>query len=221
VPSSSLIRVRPSRLGRVSFGPSSAAWLLLIGATSAVAQDSTTVRGRVIDALTSQAVAGAVVTHLGSARATTTDGHGDFTLTLELQSSYPLRIEQLGYETSQLLLPSTTRTDFTTISLMPKPLELRGLEVVTDRFAERRRFSFLPVDVLGPDVLATTHGTAYDIVKNAIPAARMCADDMGQLCIYRRRVREVSVCIDEMKVYRGALELDRHRTLQPWSWGCS
>jgi Carboxypeptidase regulatory-like domain len=211
------------------------------------------VRGRVIDALTGRAVAGAVVTHLGSARATTTDGHGNFTLTLELHSSYPLRIEQLGYEPSQLLLPSTTRTDFTTISLMPKPLELRGLEVVTDRFAERRRFSFLPVDVLGPDVLATTHGTAYDIVKNAIPAARMCADDMGQLCIFRRRVRKVSVCIDEMKIYRGALELERykpwelymvevydrglqvrvytrrftdrlrerHRKLQPWSWGCS
>ena len=111
-----------------------------------------------IDAVALTPVPGAVIRHLSSSATAVADNEGRFSLEVETIGVYVLRVEQLGYEDSQAMLPSTAPIEFTTISIQPKPIELQGLEVsVASQFEQRRTASAREVRVLDhPSFSAST-----------------------------------------------------------------
>ena len=113
---------------------------------SAQATPTVSIEGRVIDALALTPVPGAVIRHLSSSATAVADNEGRFSLEVETIGVYVLRVEQLGYEDSQAMLPSTAPIEFTTISIQPKPIELQGLEVsVASQFLESGDLCFLGI----------------------------------------------------------------------------
>jgi len=187
-----------------------AAALLLLGtALSVHAQETVTLRGRVIDADTRRPIHGAIVLPLASTRGYVTDTLGRFTLEVPASGAYPLTAEQLGYAMADVVLASTAPIEFTTILLKPNPIALEGLSVLVDRFERRRRFYYGPIRVMDQaQLLRRPASSAYDVVRSNLPMARPCVDDMNELCTFRRGRREpVDICVDEVRAYGGAMEL--------------
>jgi hypothetical protein len=167
------------------------------------------IRGRVLDAATSRPVPGAVVRHLTTPAVTVTDSSGAFVLSLPPGDRYSLRVEQLGYETSMTVLPSTAPVEFSTVLLATAPLELEGLEVTVDRFEQRRRVAFQPVTVVDAARLSDALGTTYEVVLRLVTGGRPCPDDIRMICKQRRGVRRVNVCIDDRTSYEPRYDLER------------
>ena len=178
--------------------------------TAAQEFDPVPVRGRILDAATSRPVPGAVVRHLTSPAVTVTDSLGGFTLLLPPDGRYPLRVEQLGYEPSLTVLPSTAPIELSTLFLTAAPLELQGIVVTVDRFAERRRQAFQAVTVVDASRLAGALGRSYEVVLRLVTGGRACPTDPNAICKQRRGMRPVQVCIDDRKVYEVRNELDRY-----------
>ncbi|HSG09113.1 MAG TPA: carboxypeptidase regulatory-like domain-containing protein [Longimicrobiales bacterium] len=171
------------------------------------------IRGRVADAVTAQPVPGAVVRHLTSPAVTVTDSAGAFLLMLPPDGRYPLRVEQLGYETSLLVLPSTAPIEFSELSLTAAPLELKGIEVTVDRFAQRRRQASRTVRVVGAERLAQAYGDTYQVVARLVTGARPCPLDSRQICRQAPGgLKPVAVCADDRTSYDVPADLER---LQP------
>ena len=167
------------------------------------------IRGRVLDAATSRPVPGAVVRHMTSPAVTVTDSAGAFVLSLPPDGRYPLRVEQLGYETSLTVLPSTASVELSTLLLTAAPLELQGLEVTVDRFEQRRRVAFQPVDVVDAARLSGALGTSYEVVLRLVTGARACTDALRMICKQRRGLRRVQVCVDDRTAYEPRYDLER------------
>ena len=187
--------------------------LLALCALNAQAQVATTVTvaGRIIDSSTRAPVRGAVVRHLASNTAAVADSAGMFTLEVEPTGAYVIRVEQLGYEDSQAVLPSTAPIEVTTIAIRPKPLELEGLEVnVVSQFERRRISSARPVTVLDQVKIAELGGYGRETLVRAIPLTRLCYLPDGALCFLGKGGSKdrVSICIDELPAYRGVSDLD-------------
>jgi len=215
-------------------GASRAHWLLLALMAAAcvprgaAAQDypPVPIKGRVLDASTSQPLAGAVVRHLTGTAVTVTDSAGSFTILLPPDGRYPLRLEQLGYETSFAILPSTAPIETTDLYLTPAPLELQGIVVTVDRFAERRRRAMQPSRVVDAARLSEAYGNTYDVILRTIPGARPCPNDYQSVCKLARTSlgrgmlsragsrlewRKIPLCLDDRVVYDARAEFDRYR----------
>jgi hypothetical protein len=169
------------------------------------------IRGQVLDAATERPVSGAVVRFMAGPGTTVTDTAGMFTLSLPPDGRYPLRIEQLGYETTFLVLPSTAPIELSTLFLTAKPLELEGIEVTVDRFAARRRMSLRRARVMDAGALTSALGGTFDVVMRAMIGGRPCITDGDRICKLRRGERGVSVCVDDRSMYRHRQELDRYQ----------
>ncbi|MCH8145615.1 MAG: hypothetical protein IIA55_12940 [Gemmatimonadetes bacterium] len=144
------------------------------------------------------------------------DNEGRFSLEVEAIGVYVLRVEQLGYEDSQAVLPSTAPIEFTTISIQPKPIELQGLEVsVASQFEQRRTASAREVRVLDQVAIAELGGYGRETLKRAIPLTRLCFLESGDLCFLGigGSKQMVSICFDELRAYGGVGDLDR---MSPW-----
>ena len=96
-----------------------------------------TVVGQVLDRLTGEPVAGALVEILTLHERTLTGEHGQFLLRGIEPGDYEIGVERLGYELT--VVPVTLDGDRLTIELEPKPAVLEGLEVTVDRMERRRR----------------------------------------------------------------------------------
>lgn len=169
------------------------------------------IRGQVLDAATERPVSGAVVRFMAGPGTAVTDTAGMFTLSLPPDGRYPLSIEQLGYETTFLVLPSTAPVELSTLYLTAKPLELGGIEVTVDRFAARRRVSLRRARVMDAGRLTNALGGTFDVVMRAMIGGRPCITDGDRICKLRRGEQGVSVCVDDRLMYRHRLELDRYQ----------
>jgi hypothetical protein len=181
------------------------------GAASVVdAQESVSLRGRVIDRETRMPIEGAIVLPAGGTRGYVTDSLGLFVLSAPAGGAYALTAEQLGYAVAEVTLASTAPEEFSTILLTPNPIAMEGLTVLVDRFEQRRRFHFGPVRVLDQAALLRRGASsAYDIVRANVPFARPCSADMNRLCVWRRgQRRTVQMCLDEAPAYGGISDLE-------------
>jgi hypothetical protein len=136
--------------------------------------------GRVLDAATGLPVFGALVRPTGNRPASATDTAGAWVLEVPEAEEYVIALVQLGYRTALLTLPTKAPREFTTVLLGADPIELEGLEVLVDRFEERRGFCMGSVKVLDQQRLVSAQAAS------------------------------VGVCLDEEPVYRAATELERY-----------
>lgn len=168
--------------------------------------------GRVLDAATGLPVFGALVRPTGDRPASVTDTAGVWVLELPEAEEYVVAVAQLGYRAALLTLPTTAPGEFTTVLLEADPIELEGLEVLVDRFEERRRFYMGRVTVLDQKRLMSAYAASLlDIVVANVPGSRFCPDRPDDLCVsVRGEPSSVGVCLDEEPVYRVATELERY-----------
>lgn len=192
-------------------GALTAAWVCASApGVSAQDFDPVPIRGRVLEESTDRPVAGAAVRFAPGRPSTVTDSAGRFVLDLPPDGRYPIRVEQFGYETALVVLPSTAPLEVSTVYLSVAPLELQGISVTVDRFAERRRRAFRSSTVLDAARLAGALGGTFDVVSRSVVGGRPCPTDPFSICKMRRgSLRTVSVCIDDQVAYRPKEELDR------------
>lgn len=183
---------------------------VIVPARPGAGQDRVTIRGQVLDLVTHTPINGAFVARMGSNQGVLTDSLGNFALSQLADWSYPVSVENLGYETVSLVLPSTAPNEFATIFLRPDPIALEGITVLVDRFERRRRTYFGPVTVIDQERIADGPAeSVFDLMRRSIPFARFCGQAMEELCTIRRgRQVRVGVCIDERPAFAGARELE-------------
>lgn len=98
--------------------------------------DPLTIRGQVVDAESGSPVAGALVEPPDRRSARVTDPEGRFAIP-DLRPGERLDVSLLGYETARVSVPRDGGT--LRIELEPDPIVLAGIEVLSDRFEDRRR----------------------------------------------------------------------------------
>lgn len=108
-----------------------------------------TVKGKVVDALSGEALFGAVVGEKGTTNGVTTDFDGEFSLTVE---RYPatLSIALIGYISREVLV--NTPQERITVNLEPNDQLLKDVTIVSDRILEKQKQNPLTVETM--DVIA-------------------------------------------------------------------
>jgi hypothetical protein len=155
---------------------------------------------------------GAFVSITGDDWGTLTDEHGRFTLAKVMPGTVSLTAEQLGYDT--LTVQRTVEAGVpVTLTMTAKPLLLKGLNVVVNRFARRRMSAPVSVQLFSRDQLATS--AAPDMFNFMQAHAGIWMEPcvgIGTMCVYRRgRFIEPYVYIDEVPVFGGMDFLDSMR----------
>jgi hypothetical protein len=179
----------------IARGSTAAVLLLGLIAIPLAGQQSAkvTARGTVIDAATSEPIAGAYVGVQDSRSGVPTNARGEFILT-RVPVGATIEVTHLGYAgwTQRVDGSETLR-----IALRVDPIVMNALEVVTDRFEQRRRASGVASRSYTADqIIGAPVTDARDFALLRAPFGR-CADGRGD-CIYRRgRWRQPSICIDD------------------------
>lgn len=188
-----------------------------------LAQDGAVIVGRVEDATTGQPVEGARVASIDFNTAAFTDSLGAFLIVLEPSDSLSLYVEQYGYLSQQFDLPQAARRTRTRLLLQPAPIELDGVEVLTEssvtkvlnQLRSRRNAYFGSVSVLDRRALERSGGTVFDLLRARIPAMFECTEGLSGLCVRGRGVSfqggvpavPLHVCVDSWESYGAASEL--------------
>ncbi len=169
------------------------------------AQSGAVLQGRVIDAETAAPVVAAFVSLAGADRGVLTDSLGFFALPVRRAPSYQVRVTQLGYSRLDVTLPPEAETREFTVRLPMDPIAIRGLTVLTERLADRRRGPFGIADVVTRDqLLRAPDASGYEFVRRRLPFVEACSFDTEALCMSGRSVmgdrRAVRVCVDGRRV---------------------
>ena len=185
----------------------------LASPSSVLAQDTddltVVLRGLVMDELSGQPLHGAFVTPTGSDTGYLTDSTGVFLLKVaRSNSAYALSAEQLGYVSAQFSVSTADAEGMIELRLVPDPVVLQGLHVLTDRFQSRRRAVATPVrsfdrgDLLRASSFDVADHLRYHsgIFVTACRGTRLCVRSRG-------RVVQPRIYIDEMPVYGGLDQL--------------
>jgi len=95
--------------------------------------------------------------------------------------------------------------------LAPDPVQIEGLTVLTERLADRRRGPYGIGDIMVRDQLLTTSaGTGFDLVRSMMPFLQPCDRESEALCMGGRLgingARQVTVCVDGHKVSQEVME---------------
>lgn len=210
----------PGRAKLLLWAISVAVVLAALLARDALAQERETVEpfdlvGFVTDLETGQPLVGAFVALEGSDWGSVTDERGRYRIPDAFPGPAVLTAEQLGYEE---LFWHGNIADGSPVELRmePKPVELEGLRVVTDRFRSRRNSTATSVQTFDSEDLATApQATVLDFVAGRSVSQRTACGrvDRGDDCLFirGRRVAPV-VYVDEHPVLGGLDYLD---TLRP------
>ena len=133
--------------------------VVLGGAGVLVGQEGDTeVRGRVLAAGTGEVVAGAWIALEGRDWGTYSRSDGTFALPQVPDGPRRYEVEALGYETALLTLDPADEIQI--VELAPDPVQLEGVEVVTDRFRARRNAVATSVRVFDKQRLAFEGGSS-------------------------------------------------------------
>ena len=176
--------------------------LLAITAVAVEGQEPEVLQGRVVDTQTMGPVARAFVAQVGSQRGVVTDSLGRFALPMDSAFARSIRVVQFGYRELQTNVPMGGEGRVLNVLLVPDPIQLDGLTVLTERLADRRRGVFGIADILLQEQLMTgPEGSGFDLVRRMLPFVELCDRDNSEaLCIGGRLgasgKRQVTVCID-------------------------
>lgn len=190
---------------------------ILVGAALAWAGPASAqaglLRGHLLDGATRQPVFGAWIALAGVGRGVLSDSTGYFAIPVPASDLYMLEIRQLGYRDLSLTFTAETAAEPLLLQLDPDPVKIQGLEVLVDRFEDRRRGPFGAVDVLTQDdLLRTADGAASDLVRRLVPFARPCDPVNGQdekMCVNSGgQFEPLSICVDNRQVVESMVELE-------------
>ncbi len=204
-------------MGRSATGQSPLAATVLAALAMAVpcapltAQEETRERsgeviGQVVDARTGTPLAGAFVSLAGSDRGSFTNREGRFQLTGLDVGPHTIAIQQLGYETLLATVEVAISGAALRILMDPDPILLEGLEIVSDRFMQRRRSVAARVIAFGPEDLTNSpHWSVSDFVaSHAMTHLFPCEIRFSDVCVRERgQGVGVRVYVDEMPVLSG------------------
>ena len=199
--------------GRTGIGGALLALLLVTTPQAGSGQTPGLLRGHLADAETYTPLFGAYVALAGADRGVLSDSTGYFALPVAIQAQYTVRVRQLGYRELSMTVTAESAADPLLFQLTPDPVKIRGLEVLVDRFQDRRRGPFGAVDVLTQrDLLKAPDGAASDLVRRMVPFARPCdamaGEDSG-LCVNNAgRFTPLTICVDNRKVQESMVELE-------------
>ena len=216
-------------MGRSATGQSPLAATVLAALAMAVpcapltAQEETRERsgeviGQVVDARTGTPLAGAFVSLAGSDRGSFTNREGRFQLTGLDVGPHTIAIQQLGYETLLATVEVAISGASLRILMDPDPILLEGLEIVSDRFMQRRRSVAARVIAFGPEDLTNSpHWSVSDFVaSHAMTHLFPCEIRFSDVCVRERgQSVGVRVYVDEMPVLSGWDLPANFRSAQP------
>lgn len=172
--------------------------------------------GTVVDGETGAPLSGAFVSLTGSDwTALSTEG-GLFRIPGVRPGRLALTVETLGYRTLHWegdVAPGVA----VALRVVPEPVVLEGLKVVTDRFRARRNATATPVLAFQREALArATQESVLDFVRlrAGLHRTRCRGGALNDVCFFvRGRPAQATVYVDEMPVLGG---LDYLAHLQPW-----
>ena len=193
-----------------------AAALATDGSPIAAQDDSSTksgeVVGVVVDAGTEAPLVGAFVSIVESDWGIFTNQDGRFRLGEIAIGPHSITIEHLGYTTIETKVDAAARSGEPVRLLMqPDPILLEGLEIVSDRFRNRRRGAATPVRTFELDVLSTSPSSSLREFLNvrAIAALFPCEGRYSDTCVMARgRRAEALAYFDEVRLAGGWSYLD-------------
>jgi hypothetical protein len=167
-------------------------------------------RGHLLDASTYAPVAGAFVALQESNRGVLSDSEGYFALPVPRADQYTLRVRQLGYRDLSMSLTAESAAQPLLFQLDPDPVEIDGLEILVQRFQDRRRGPFGAVDVIDNEqLLRDPSGAASDLVRRVVPFARPCTPEDENLCVNTQgRLDPLMICVDDRRVNEFMVELE-------------
>ncbi len=172
--------------------------------------------GVVVDAETGAPLLGAFVSLAGEDWGSVTDAQGRFRLTEVFPGRIELTVAQLGYEDLEQEAVAGPGMAPLVLPMKPKPILLKGLRVVTDRFRWRRNAAAVSVWTLDrEDLVGSTDDNALDFLaaRRGLIRARCGGGSLGTECLFiRGRVRAPVVYVDETPVLGG---LDYLASYQP------
>ena len=186
---------------QVGIGLCGLAVALTPGGVSGQRQVAGILRGQVLDAMTLAPAPGVYVAPVGASQGTLTDAEGRFALELRATPGTRIRASQLGYFDLETGLDPNWASRPVTLVLRPDPVKLRGLTVLGERLAERRRGPYGVATVLDQEMLLEApDGSAYELVRRIMPFATPCDPGGDELCMNGAGVgrgrSKISVCID-------------------------
>jgi len=196
-----------------TFGGAAAAALLLV-ASGAPAQAQGTgavlLRGQLLDAETLAPVPGAFIALDAESRGVLSDSSGAFMLPVGTSDAYALKVRQLGYHDLVVTITAESARKPFFLQLSPDPVKIEGLQVLVERFQDRRRGPFGAVDVLDQTLLVKAPGgTGVDLIKREMPFLNPCDNETEQLCFNRMgQILPITVCFDGHRVSEMMAELE-------------
>src|SRR5690348_4406606 len=117
--------------------------LMALAITTTQLEAQTTIAGTVVDSVSGQPVAGAMLYLVGQSLRTTSGANGGFTLTGVKKGSLVLQVRRLGYQPRALRLAAgesgTTQLD--TLRLAPLPVQLTTIQVESTMVANNPMLS--------------------------------------------------------------------------------
>jgi hypothetical protein len=200
--------------------------LLALGVAPALSAQRAVLQGRVVDTQTGAALTGVLVQAAPGGAAAATDETGSFRLRVRAGHDYMLTLSRLGYEEQNVVVtaPAAGDPEPLTVSMTSEPLVLEALEVVVDRFEDRRHRTPMSSYVLRRDRLARSGGSdmAQVVRSSAMLMTTSCEGAStrrgfagfgvspipGSYCIrYRGDVLPPRVYIDDRLAFGGVDEL--------------
>lgn len=171
---------------------------------------SVLIRGLVLDAETRVPVHGAFIGVQGAGVGVLTGADGTFILPVGTADAYALLVRQLGYRDLAMTVTAESAEKPFFLQLDPDPVEIEGLQVLVQRFQERRRGPFGAVDILDQKILLDVpDGTAVDFLRRVVPFARNCDEQTEDLCVNQQgRIEPLVVCVDGHRVAEAMAELE-------------
>jgi hypothetical protein len=154
------------------------------------------VQGRVTDATTRQAIAGAWIEIGGTDRRKDVDVQGAFSLELSV-GSHTLFAHAFGYRTAEVRIDLRADTTLTLL-LQVEPLVMEGIAVQADRLTARSRALPWSVRSVAREELARSAApTPVDVLKERRLQLVPCPWGTMECVRYRNSPTPVLVCIDE------------------------
>lgn len=167
--------------------------------------------GVVVDAATGAPIAFALVKAPAPDLTVATDAEGRFSLAGLGVGPVSLEVSHLGYADAVVEWAGQGAAPLR-VALMPNPIELQGLKVMTSRFAHRRNAVPISVSVLSGEAVATYSGNALELLQSRAPVMiTTCAgsaENWAQWCVLSRGQRLAPrVYVDEFRAFEGLYAL--------------
>lgn len=189
------------------------------------AQIASVVHGRVEDAVTTRAVAGAWVRSEDRAAAVRTDSLGAFVIALEPGVPLVLDVEAFGYRVERFELDEGATERISVLRLEPEAMEVEGLHVLAESALEVVLSDMKGRRAAYPGAVTTLDRTRlelfgdmtlWDLIRSRVPSLWPCDESWSGLCARGRGgtienpnpIAPVQVCIDDRRSWSAVADLE-------------